>query len=662
MSSRSFTPAQVRQIATHLLGAPNTRLSRDDDLRFGSNGSVSVKPSTGEFYDHERGDGGGVIELIRREGEADPAAWLERNGFANGHTHLSGASKSPNGKATAAPFHIVETYSYRDEGGAELFQTCRLENGETAADGKKTKSFFQRRPDGNGGYVNGIAGVRQVPYRLPELTEAVAKQRWVFLCEGERKCDRLAALGFVATCNAMGAGKWPDALTPHFSGAYVIIPPDNDEPGRRHAQLVARRLKGVAARVLFLDLPGLPPKGDVVDWLDAGGTRDALVRLAKDAYEPDLDSARDAPEPSGNGEDRRDDAPEPNRATRRANGHRVKEQAPTSASALQAMVFPPIKYIVPRYIVEGCTLLAGAPKLGKSWLALEIGLAVASGGKCLGNIECEQGDVLYLALEDNMRRLQSRMRKLVMVGDHWPPGLQFVTECERANTGGIDQIRKWAASVIWPRLAIVDVLAMFKPIVKGRDALYDADYASLKGLQELASELGIGVLVLHHTRKSPAEIDPFEKVSGTLGLSGAADSTLILSRDGNGCTIYGRGRDIPEIETAVSFDREICRWRVLGEAAEVRRSDERSAVVTALKEFGEQMSPADIAAVTNTRGGNIRRLLSKMVKDGQIVKAKRGKYSLPGGGEEGTNHNVTDVTDVTDSLDTVSYCPLVHEP
>ena len=599
-----------------------------------------MKPSSGQFYDHERGDGGGVIDLIRREGEADPAAWLARNGFANAHTPPSGASKSPNGKATPAPFRVVETYSYRDEGGAELFQACRLENGETAADGKKTKSFFQRRPDGNGGYLNGIADVRQVPYRLPELIKAVAERRWLFFCEGERKCDRLAALGLVATCNAMGAGKWADALTPHFSGAYVVILPDNDEPGRRHAQLVARRLKGVAARASFSICQacrrratlstGSTPAGRGTHWFASPRTLTSRT-LIPPGRRLSL---------SGNGEDQRDDAP----------GHRVKGQAPTSASALQAMVFPPIKYIVPRYIVEGCTLLAGAPKLGKSWLALEIGLAVASGGKCLGNIECEQGDVLYLALEDNMRRLQSRMRKLVMVGDHWPPGLQFVTECERANTGGIDQIRKWAASVIWPRLAIVDVLAMFKPIVKGRDALYDADYASLKGLQELASELGIGVLVLHHTRKSPAEIDPFEKVSGTLGLSGAADSTLILSRDGNGCTIYGRGRDIPEIETAVSFDREICRWRVLGEAAEVRRSDERSAVVTALKEFGEQMSPADIAAVTNTRGGNIRQLLSKMVKDGQIVKAKRGKYSLPGGGEEGTNHNVTDVTDVTDPL------------
>jgi AAA domain len=100
----------------------------------------------------------------------------------------------------------------------------------------------------------------------------------------------------------------------------------------------------------------------------------------------------------------------------RANANSA-DGAKCTARALQNMIFPAIKFIVPRYLVEGCTLLAGAPKLGKSWLALEIALAVADGGKCFGNLECEQGDVLYLALEDNMRRLQGRMRKLVIFGD-----------------------------------------------------------------------------------------------------------------------------------------------------------------------------------------------------------------------------------------------------
>jgi hypothetical protein len=303
--------------------------------------------------------------------------------------------------------------------------------------------------------------------------------------------------------------------------------------------------------------------------------------------------------------------------------------AKCTASALQRMAFPPIKYIVPGYLVEGCTLFAGAPKLGKSWLALETAIAVAGGGKCLGIIRCEHGDVLYLALEDNLRRLQSRMRKLITFGDDWPSALQFMTECPRANVGGIDQIREWAASVTLPRLVIVDVLAMFKPVRGEKDAMYDADYASIKSLQALAAELGIAILVVHHTRKSHDQVDPFEKVSGTLGLSGAADSTLILSRDQNGVTIYGRGRDIPEIETAVAFDRDTCKWRIIGEAAEVRKTDERKEILDVLKDADEPMSPSDLTAATGMQSGNLRQLLFKMTKDGEVMKSGRGQYIHP---------------------------------
>jgi hypothetical protein len=300
--------------------------------------------------------------------------------------------------------------------------------------------------------------------------------------------------------------------------------------------------------------------------------------------------------------------------------------AKCTASALQHMAFSPIKYIIPGYLVEGCTLFAGAPKLGKSWLALDMAIAVADSGKCLGNIQCEQGDVLYLALEDNLRRLQSRMRKLMTFGDDWPSAHQFMTECPRANSGGVDQIRKWAASVTLPRLVIVDVLAMFKPVRDEGDSMYDADYGSIKSLQALAAELGIAIIVVHYTRKSHDQVDPFEKVSGTLGLSGAADSTLILSRDQSGVTIYGRGRDIPEIETAVAFDRETCKWRIIGEAAEVRRTDERKEILSLLIDASEPLTPRDISIGAQMPRNNVDQLLFKMAKNGDVLKSGRGRY------------------------------------
>jgi hypothetical protein len=138
-----------------------------------------------------------------------------------------------------------------------------------------------------------------------------------------------------------------------------------------------------------------------------------------------------------------------------------------TAAALRTKVFEPIKYIVLGYVPEGATILAGRPKLGKSWLMLSVGLAVSRAGKCLGDIECEEGNVLYLALEDNERRLQSRITKLIGFADQWPVRFQYATEWPRANAGGLDKIRQWIASVEKPRLIVVDVLAMFRPCWRG---------------------------------------------------------------------------------------------------------------------------------------------------------------------------------------------------
>lgn len=105
------------------------------------------------------------------------------------------------------------------------------------------------------------------------------------------------------------------------------------------------------------------------------------------------------------------------------------------ASELQSLQFPPIKYVIPDYVAEGLTIFAGRPKLGKSWCCLDWGGAVASGGVAFGSIQCEEGDVLYLALEDNQRRLKSRLEKVFPTGD-WPDRLTFWTECDRLDRGG----------------------------------------------------------------------------------------------------------------------------------------------------------------------------------------------------------------------------------
>ncbi|WP_054527850.1 AAA family ATPase [Citromicrobium sp. WPS32] len=323
----------------------------------------------------------------------------------------------------------------------------------------------------------------------------------------------------------------------------------------------------------------------------------------------------------------RDNFQEMGGQARRQRGAHKRQFEPQiiSAAALAMMEFPAIKYVVPGYIAEGLTILAGKPKIGKSWLVLETAIAVAESGTCLGGIECEQGDVLYLALEDNRRRLLSRLRKLGPT----PERLHLATEWARANEGGVDALRTWIEEHPNARYVVIDVLAMFRA-AKGRDqSLYDADYAAVKELQSLAMETGVAIVVVTHTRKSAAENDPFEKVSGTLGISGGADAVLILDRDQNGVTLYGRGRDIEEIETAVTFDRETCRWVALGDPGEVRMGLLRSEIIRLLQKSAEPMGPTELAKALDYSAENVRQTLPRMVKAGEIEKSGRGKYLHP---------------------------------
>ncbi|MBL9164449.1 MAG: DUF3987 domain-containing protein [Planctomycetaceae bacterium] len=167
--------------------------------------------------------------------------------------------------AAGAKF-IVAEYDYRDEAGELLYQAIRME----------PKEFRQRKPV-DGGWVWTVKDTRKVLYRLPELLKE--KRQRVLIVEGEKDVDRLRSLGFTATCNVGGAGKWLPGYTETLRGRHVAILPDNDPAGADHAEAVALALSGVAASVTIVTLPDLPPKGDVSDWLDAGGTADDLRTL-----------------------------------------------------------------------------------------------------------------------------------------------------------------------------------------------------------------------------------------------------------------------------------------------------------------------------------------------------------------------------------------------
>lgn len=172
----------------------------------------------------------------------------------------------PKRKASKARRTVDKVYAYRDERGQVLFEAVRY---------RDPKGFSQRVPLGDGKYAYNLGDVRKLLYRLPELIEADPDDL-VVIVEGEKDVDRLRALEFIATCNPMGAGKWRPEYSEWLRGRRVAILPDNDQPGRDHAERVARSLEGIAAEVKVVELPNLPEGGDVSDFLDGGGSVDQL--------------------------------------------------------------------------------------------------------------------------------------------------------------------------------------------------------------------------------------------------------------------------------------------------------------------------------------------------------------------------------------------------
>lgn len=222
------------------------------------NASFSYEVSTGNWTCHAGCGGGTLFDFEARRRGAEFKDTLLAMGDERG---------VPRPKAQA-PRETV--YDYCDADGQLRYQVVR----------RPGKKFPQRRPDGKGGYLQNLDGVERVLYRLPTLIARPGER--VFVVEGEKDTDRLLGLGLLATTNSGGAGHWQDSHSDVLVGRDVAILPDNDGPGRKHAVVVAKSLEGKARSVRVVELPELGAKGDVSDWLNAGGTVDRLLALVEE--------------------------------------------------------------------------------------------------------------------------------------------------------------------------------------------------------------------------------------------------------------------------------------------------------------------------------------------------------------------------------------------
>jgi AAA domain/MarR family len=305
----------------------------------------------------------------------------------------------------------------------------------------------------------------------------------------------------------------------------------------------------------------------------------------------------------------------------------VAEPEMMTVAELLALEFAPVKWIVPEMLCEGLTLFAGRPKLGKSWAALDWALAVAGDRSALGSIACEPGSVLVLALEDSRRRLQGRLKKLraeanskINVCVKWP----------RIDDGGIEAIRTWLDQHPDARLVVIDTLAKVRPRgIPNKDA-YQADVDALTELHGLANDRAIAIVVIHHTRKAIAD-DWLDSVSGTTGLTGTADSLLVLKRERGQADafLFGTGRDLPDLEMPLKFDEQTCRWHKLDiSAAEAHATGDQAAIIRILRDAnGAGLMQHQLAKMTDRSKQATSSMLRRM-EDAGLVEVRGNLWHL----------------------------------
>ena len=294
---------------------------------------------------------------------------------------------------------------------------------------------------------------------------------------------------------------------------------------------------------------------------------------------------------------------------------------------LMEMELPEISWAVPGLLPEGLVLFAGKQKIGKSFFLLNLGLAVAGGKEVISGMPIEKGRVLYLALEDGLTRLQSRLDKM-LDGGVAPRELMFVTRSKKLLEGGLEDIEEFLVSYPDTRLVMIDVWQSMKPKHKQNADAYEEAYEYLTPLKRLAEEHHVSIVVVQHMRKSSA-VEVVDEIYGSTGISAVADNIVVLSKESNGGRFLTvKGRDIQERKYALEFDEQVSTWRVIA-------SDEQAEELCVASELAHfiRLVEASHGGITRLEASRrlqktldgIDSLARRAVKEGKI-KRDRGTY------------------------------------
>ena len=268
----------------------------------------------------------------------------------------------------------------------------------------------------------------------------------------------------------------------------------------------------------------------------------------------------------------------------------------TSAQDLQTANLPTTVFLITGILPEGTSIISAASKIGKSWMVLDMGLSIAAGTQFMGR-EVNQCGVLYLALEDSLSRLQDRMNK-ILSGGKAPKQFYFATEAPNLDDGLLDALDDHLQRFPDTKLVIIDTLQKIRGRALPRESPYEQDYREMGMVKSYMDKKGVSVLFVHHNRKMKDEADPFNMISGTNGIMGAADTIWAIikgKRADNEATLHITGRDVMQTETVITFDKGSWKWKPIGSlelltAQRERQAYDNNLVVKTIKGLLQEMS------------------------------------------------------------------------
>ena len=554
----------------------------------------------------------GELTLVCCHAGCDTGAVLQAVGLEMKDLMPQRSGSDGNGK----PRVIAATYDYQDEQGNLLYQAVRF----------FPKDFRQRRPDSNGGWSWSVKGCRKIPYRLPELL-AADPSTTIYKVEGEKDSDRMFELGLVATCNVGGAGKWRREYGEHLRGRNVVILPDNDEPGHADAEQVARMLHGVAASVRIVNLPDLPQKGDVSDWLGRlGEAADPAELLEEMASKAPVWTQADSTTAKANS------PPAPLREIVTAH---PKLRPPAIDGLLR--------------VGETMNVIA-APKGGKSWLASGLAMQVAVGGKWINKFHCTKGRTLLidgeLHAETIAHRLPAVANAMGLRGEEYLDAIDVWTL--RGRGADLLSLGRQLEGLEAGRYSLVILDAWYRFLPAGTN---ENDNAAVMALYNVidgyADRLRAGWLNIHHASKgNQADKSITDVGSGAGSQSRAADSHLAIRphEEDDVAVLDAVVRSWPPVEPLA------IRWRFpvwsLAEGVDPRKLrrpqtnrerqqqvEDETTIGKIIATFagGKTQTISSICRETGVNKGRIDRLLNKLQADGRVAREEVIKRGNPCG-------------------------------